>query len=273
MAEALRPSCFVRKVNFSIGLIGVSSSLGVGLNKSFLTNVSALALIAVSYFSPVYQRQLFATGFFAFSGAFTNWLAIYMLFEKVPFLYGSGVIPSQFQEFKSGIKELIMTQFFTDENVDRFFQGQQDSAVSKMNFEPVIEAIDYDQVFKAFIADLNRSAIGEILKPVGGLKFLKILKRPFKKKVKTSLKEISKSPQFLKALEDNILPSNMSSEVVAKVEDIVDVRLNELTPQMVKEIIQGMIQKHLGWLVVWGGVFGGLIGLLMTFVSPGMLKF
>jgi len=31
---------------------------------------------------------------------------------------------------------------------------------------------------------------------------------------------------------------------------------------MVKEIIERMIQEHLGWLVVWGGVFGGLIGLV-----------
>ena len=32
--------------------------------------------------------------------------------------------------------------------------------------------------------------------------------------------------------------------------------------QKLKEIIQDMIKKHLGWLVVWGGVFGGLIGLI-----------
>jgi len=35
---------------------------------------------------------------------------------------------------------------------------------------------------------------------------------------------------------------------------------------MVKKIIENMIQKHLGWLVVWGGVFGGLIGLITSFV-------
>jgi Na+/H+ antiporter NhaD/arsenite permease-like protein len=34
---------------------------------------------------------------------------------------------------------------------------------------------------------------------------------------------------------------------------------------MVKDIIQQMIKKHLGWLVVWGGVFGGLIGLIAAY--------
>ena len=38
-----------------------------------------------------------------------------MLFEKVPGLYGSGVVPSRFEEFKEGIRSLIMTQFFTED--------------------------------------------------------------------------------------------------------------------------------------------------------------
>jgi hypothetical protein len=44
-----------------------------------------------------------------------------MLFEKVPGLYGSGVIPARFEDFKDGIRELIMQQFFTEENIDRFY--------------------------------------------------------------------------------------------------------------------------------------------------------
>jgi hypothetical protein len=42
-----------------------------------------------------------------------------MLFEKVPFLYGSGIIPNRFEEFKDSIKQLMMQQFFTVENVER----------------------------------------------------------------------------------------------------------------------------------------------------------
>ncbi|HEC74771.1 MAG TPA: DUF445 domain-containing protein, partial [Methylophaga aminisulfidivorans] len=50
------------------------------------------------------------------------------------------------------------------------------------------------------------------------------------------------------------------------IEHIVKSRLDEMTPLMVKNIIQRMIKEHLGWLVVWGGVFGGLIGLLSSFL-------
>ncbi|MDB4562766.1 DUF445 domain-containing protein, partial [Akkermansiaceae bacterium] len=54
------------------------------------------------------------------------------------------------------------------------------------------------------------------------------------------------------------------SELLARVNVIVEKRLEELTPKMVKDIIQQMIREHLGWLVVWGGVCGGLIGLVAS---------
>jgi uncharacterized membrane protein YheB (UPF0754 family) len=50
----------------------------------------------------------------------------------------------------------------------------------------------------------------------------------------------------------------------SKLENMIDDRLNQMTPKMVKEVIQKMIRKHLGWLVVWGCGFGGLIGLVVT---------
>ena len=60
--------------------------------------------------------------------------------------------------------------------------------------------------------------------------------------------------------------SSGSNDILAKVDIIVNRRLEELTPEIVKDIIERMIQEHLGWLVVWGGVFGGLIGLATTFI-------
>ncbi|MGY8761896.1 MAG: DUF445 domain-containing protein, partial [Nitrospinaceae bacterium] len=80
------------------------------LNKSFLTNLIAILIIITSYLCPIEPDLIKSVGFFALSGAVTNWLAIHMLFEKVPFLYGSGVIPNRFDEFKLAIKDLMMKQ-------------------------------------------------------------------------------------------------------------------------------------------------------------------
>ena len=58
----------------------------------------------------------------------------------------------------------------------------------------------------------------------------------------------------------------LSEEMLEQVNILVQRRLEELTPQMVKEIMQQMIRDHLGWLVVWGGVFGGLIGFVTSWI-------
>lgn len=42
---------------------------------------------------------------FGFSGGITNWLAIKMLFDRVPFLIGSGVITKQFKEIRQTVMD------------------------------------------------------------------------------------------------------------------------------------------------------------------------
>ena len=84
------------------------------LNKSLMTNVLSVLLVGFSmvFLEAPYQHVVFNVGIFALSGALTNWLAIVMLFEKIPFLYGSGVIPQKFESFKSGIKAMVMPAIF-----------------------------------------------------------------------------------------------------------------------------------------------------------------
>ncbi len=93
------------------------------MSTSLLTNIISLFIVLIGYLSPIYSDLIFITGLFAFSGGITNWLAVHMLFEKIPFLYGSGVIPNRFEEFKSGIKQLVIQEFFSREHIDKFFQN------------------------------------------------------------------------------------------------------------------------------------------------------
>ena len=98
------------------------------MNKNIITNISALSIILVSLITPFFSYNMLMTGLFALSGSITNSLAIYMLFEKVPLLYGSGVIPARFSEFKLAIKNLIITEFFNQENIAKFFQDSNKTA-------------------------------------------------------------------------------------------------------------------------------------------------
>ncbi len=92
------------------------------MNKSVVTNSLTILLMLLGHF--ISNKIIFGIGLFAFSGAITNWLAIHMLFEKIPGLYGSGVIPARFEDFKSAIRRMMMEQFFTQENLDRFMEDE-----------------------------------------------------------------------------------------------------------------------------------------------------
>ncbi|EKO3575664.1 DUF445 domain-containing protein [Vibrio metschnikovii] len=228
-------------------------------NKSIMTNLIALlVLIGGYYFS---YPMMFSAGLFAFSGAVTNWLAIHMLFEKVPFLYGSGVIPARFDDFKHAIKTLMMEQFFTDANIERFLNQEMSSSQS-INLEPVIAQVDFNPAFDSLVEVIQQSSFGGMLAMFGGADALQPLRTPFVEKMQASMIDISQSDSVKNALKTQLESPAMLDEIKANIEQIINQRLHELTPQMVKEIVQKMIKQHLGWLVVWGGVFGGLIGVV-----------
>ena len=229
------------------------------MNKSHYTNGIALLIVICGYL--LHNQPLQTVGMFALSGALTNWLAVHMLFEKVPGLYGSGVIPARFEEFKAGIRDLMMLQFFTAENIDRFLSDPSGKP-AHFDFEPVLEKVDLSPAFNALVIVVQESSFGNMLAMVGGVSALEPLKEPFIEKMKESILDITCSEDFDQILQDQLESPDLMAEMQEKIKDIIEKRLDELTPQQVKEIIQEMIKQHLGWLVVWGGVFGGLIGLI-----------
>lgn len=233
------------------------------MNKSFITNAIALVIAVIGYV--INENVLFYIGLFAVSGAITNTLAIHMLFEKVPGLYGSGVIPARFEDFKIGIRDLMMKQFFTAENIDKFLSESSGEAVH-FNFTPVIENIELEPAFDSLVSTIEESSFGSMLAMFGGTEALVPLKQPFIEKMKASLVEISESDSFNELVRSQLEQPKIMDGVQDKVENIINKRLDELTPQLVKEIIQDMIKKHLGWLVVWGGIFGGIIGCISSYV-------
>ncbi len=227
------------------------------MNKSVITNVISLLCTLAGYV--LNQPILLTIGLFALSGAITNWLAIHMLFEKVPGLYGSGVIPARFEDFKDGIRNLMMDQFFTEDNIDRFLSDNSGQAAA-LNLAPIIEKVDLSPAFDTLVDVIENSSFGGMLAMVGGSEALQPLREPFIEKMKLSVADIVSSDNFNHLLRDELEQPNVIAGMRDKVSNIIEKRLDELTPKLVKEIIQTMIRKHLGWLVVWGGVFGGLIG-------------
>jgi len=232
------------------------------LNKSFITNFIALLLVGAAFLLSDFKDALLYTGLFALSGALTNQLAIHMLFEKVPLLYGSGVIPQRFEAFKKAIKDLMMQEFFNREQLDKFFQNEE----KKINLAPIIQETDFSPAYDALSKTVMESSFGGMLGMFGGESALESLREPFANKMKSAVVKIVNSDAFNATLQQHMQSSTLSDDLIASIEHVIESRLNELTPQMVKEIVERLIKEHLDWLVVWGGVFGGLIGLVSSFV-------
>ncbi len=234
------------------------------MNKSLATNLIALIVTITAYL--IDHDVLFSIGIFALSGAITNWLAVHMLFEKVPGLYGSGVIPAHFEEFKLSIRNLMMSQFFNDENIDRFLNKSQPSYMGQY-LAPVNQKLDLTPAYDTLVKTIMESSFGSMLAMFGGQEALVPLKEPFIENMRTAIIDISSTESFSQLLIEELEQPDMINDIRHNIEEIVDKRLDELTPQLVKIIIQDMIRQHLGWLVIWGGLFGGLIGLISALLG------
>lgn len=231
------------------------------MDKGWLTNAVSIGLVAASYtVEGTVGSALRSAGLFALSGAVTNQLAIHMLFEKVPFLYGSGIILDRFESIREALKILIMEQFFTPEKIESFVASQERA----IDLTPIIEQTDFDPAYNALVKSVMESSLGGMLGMFGGEAIIAKLKEPFLEKIKASTIEISRSESFMNALNAHVHQGG--THLSESIEGIVESRLAELTPVMIKEMIHTLIKEHLGWLVVWGGVFGGVIGLVSVFL-------
>ncbi|WP_309496518.1 DUF445 domain-containing protein [Sulfurovum sp.] len=233
------------------------------MSKSLITDIVSIVLIATSFVVPLpYHNALLYTGLFALSGALTNQIAIHMLFERVPLLYGSGVIEKNFTTFKASIHTMIMKQFFTKEQLGDFFAKEE----QKIDLAPLVDRADFSPAFDALSKTVMESKFGGAIQMFGGEEALEDLRDPFSRKLKSAVSSIVSSSTFKTQVDHHIQNSALSDDMIASVESLITKRLDELTPKMVKELIQELIKEHLGWLVVWGGVFGGLIGLVSSFI-------
>ncbi len=233
------------------------------VDKSILTNLIAFCIVLLSFVVPEFlTKHFFDMGFYALSGAITNWLAVYMLFEKVPFLYGSGIIELNFEVFKKSIKDMVMEQFFSSKNMQNFLETEE----MRIDLSGVIENVDMNKAFDALKSTIMESKFGGMIGMFGGEGVVESFREQFLNKLRVSLIYIVKSSSFHEEIKKHLSSTTIQEDLTSFIGTMVTNRLNELTPRMVKDLIKMLINEHLGWLVVWGGVFGGAIGFIVSFI-------
>ncbi|MEX2469147.1 MAG: hypothetical protein WD396_05265 [Pseudohongiellaceae bacterium] len=227
--------------------------------------IAALLVLAGLLVSGPLKVFVLNAGLFALSGGITNWLAVHMLFERVPGLYGSGVVQLRFAELKQGIRDLIMEQFFHTADLEAWFHeiGESSERVQD-SLNRVVDELDLDQAFESLVEVIMASSFASMLNMMGGRGALDKLKEPFVERMREFIQSRLREPGFQRQLNEAMRAAMDEEAIRERLERLIDRRLDELTPPMVKDIMQRMIREHLGWLVVWGCAFGGLIGVAVT---------
>jgi len=208
---------------------------------------------------------IFQFGLFGFAGGITNWLAIKMLFDKVPLLYGSGVIPNRFKEIRETVKNAIMNNFFDEVYLKRYLQSKAQSLLTEMNLgakiNQLLESPEVDQIIEQKLGELSTKPEGMLFAMMGiNPTSLKPMVKPFVTSMGSDV-----VPFLLKNFDSDKL---INIETIRKeIDNVMTTKLEELTPDRVKHLLEEVIRTHLGWLVVWGNVFGGIIGVVTVIVN------
>ena len=230
------------------------------IEKGRISNsITFLLLILGIIYTPdvVYAEWLLAAGLFGFAGGFTNWLAVKMLFDRVPFLYGSAVIPNRFREIRQAVKDAIIHYFFDQENLEHFFDSQLNTKLTSpdmaIKVRDLLQSEAVEAIVDSEIDDLMKGPHGLMLKMVGP-KVIKPIVMQFISGV-----GVKATPLLVSEFGNSVVDVESLRD---KIDELLTEQLKQLTPARVKEMMEKVIRQHLGWLVVWGNVFGSIIGIL-----------
>ncbi|KAI8484161.1 uncharacterized protein LOC144912127 isoform X2 [Branchiostoma floridae x Branchiostoma belcheri] len=251
-----RISNFVRdKGNISLIITFVVTTIALTL---FLLVQDVSGRQVVSYF--------LSGGLFGFAGGFTNWLAVVMLFTRIPGVYGSGVIPNRYREIRAKVKEVIMEMFFDEEFLEKYLSHKLMEVANNVDMKAkvgeIVHSKTVDRLIDEKLASLGTTPEGQLILKMGvDPKSLKPMIKPFLQGFGEDL-----APMIKETLSDPMQVIDVS-KLRKEMEKYMNSRMETLTEQRVTSLLEAVIRPHLGWIIVWGCVFGGLIGIITQAVG------
>eukprot|EP01130_Rhizamoeba_saxonica_P016787 TRINITY_DN7832_c0_g1_i1.p1 TRINITY_DN7832_c0_g1~~TRINITY_DN7832_c0_g1_i1.p1 ORF type:complete len:306 (-),score=63.08 TRINITY_DN7832_c0_g1_i1:36-953(-) len=240
------------------------------LNKGFISNVFTFLVLLLgaglvmidteNEALKLFFQFVLAFGMYGFAGGLTNWLAIKMLFDRIPFLIGSGVIENKFVEIRKSIKDTILNTFFDSDFLEQYINQKTGQVVGSLNIEEkiatILESPVIDEVIDMKLRELHERPEGMWLTMMGlNASQLKPMIKPF---------ILGLGHDTLPMLVNNFEPANLVSldKIRGEIDTMMSQKLKNLGPKTVKKLLEDVIRDHLGWLIVWGNIFGGILGII-----------
>jgi len=244
-------------------------------DKGFWSNFITFLIMVVGLFfiltraNNVYYdtigQFIFSFGLFGFSGGITNWLAVKMLFDRIPFLIGSGVILNHFTEIKVAVKNVIMDVFFDSDFLGKYISRKTSQIIGNLKLEDkinkIFESSFVDEIIATKLKELNDRPEGMWLTMMGitGSQLKPMIKPFVVGMISDTLPMVithieKKGPVSIKKLR-------------IEIECLLTTKLEEISADTVKNLLERVIRDHLGWIIVWGNIFGGVVGILTKIVE------
>ena len=200
------------------------------------------------------------------AGGFTNWLAVTMLFTRIPFVVGSGVIPVRFVSIRETVKDVILDNFFDvaflGEYLGKKLKEMGGSVDATAQVNSLLAGDDFDRQL-----DERLEGLGQLpeFAPIIAMGMQPASLKPMIKPFVIEL-ALDVSPVLKDKLTDIDFIVNIE-DVRGAIEAYLNARIQTLTAEKVTRLLSFVIRDHLDWLVVWGCVFGSIIGVLSEAVD------
>jgi len=249
--------CVYNKATISNLITGLIMVTGIVLSEVFHEN--ELGKSWVNAF-----KLIRAFGLFGFAGGMTNWLAIRMMFDKIPFLIGSGILLNNFVEIRDNVKKTTMETYFDAGHLSHYVTQKTEIILNSLQLDESIREVIRSPAVQAIISD----KIEEVFSTPEGLVIgLVVNKEKIKQNIMPSIENAGKD--IVPLVSQLIRTSEHLSEdkLRDQIDRLITSKLVEMQPKNIIAVVKDMVETELGWVIVWGNIFGGLLGLLLEVVT------
>ncbi|KAI8504534.1 hypothetical protein Bbelb_176520, partial [Branchiostoma belcheri] len=182
-----------------------------------------------------------AMGLFSVSGGVTNWLAVKMLFDRIPGLIGSGVITSQFKEIRQTVKNVVLETFFETEYLENYMHRKSGEFLAAFQIESKLQRLLQServmQIIDNQVQKLYKKPEGMMLAMMG------VDAGKLSKMIQPLMKGLSRDMTPVLAKNLKTFEFMNAESMRAQVDEMMTVKMEEFTPPKVKKTTGNMVES------------------------------
>eukprot|EP00698_Gefionella_okellyi_P017532 TRINITY_DN5147_c0_g1_i3.p1 TRINITY_DN5147_c0_g1~~TRINITY_DN5147_c0_g1_i3.p1 ORF type:complete len:322 (+),score=51.34 TRINITY_DN5147_c0_g1_i3:145-1110(+) len=210
-----------------------------------------------------FSKYLLSIGLFAFICGISNSIAVKLFFDKVPCIYGSGVVQTHQMELRDAMRRVVMNSCLDSRSLQQHFMSEEQRTRFGDTFSPqhITEALRSTQM-ELSIDNCIRQIVSESDGPVA-------LQQSKALVVSVIMNMAPEIANLLTQASMTVPPD--SARLRTSLDALVSDKLAEVQPDILRGMINTAFRQHASWVVVWGNIVGAMVGLVAQAAGYGSL--